>query len=77
MGSGTSQSCCPFLNVSLNEKKGCLLLKNPSQQAIGSRDAIKEVLATIFDKHIKKLGGTVVEKVDLDTLVGQTLCATV
>ena len=66
-----SGACCPFVNVNLGEKKGCLLLQNPFEQNLA--DYSSDVLKATFGSTVDKLNGTPINKMKWDKVVGQSL----
>ena len=65
-------ACCPYVNVTFGSSKASLLLQNPFGNQL---ETIKSTLDVIFQKTVKKLDKTDVDKIDLEKAVGKTLQA--
>ena len=68
-GSSLGGSGCPFVDVSLGQAKGSLLLENPVNMALSEHAS--DVLKVIFNKSVKTLNGKAIETVKWDKLAGQ------
>ena len=68
-----SGACCPFVNINLGEKKGCLLLQNPFEQSLA--DYSRDVLNATFGVPVDKINGTPINEIKWDKVVSQSVSA--